>query len=508
MELALFKLFGEEREERSIIVMLLLQSFILGIYYGVFNVAAHAIFLARYDETDMARAYIISGITGIALTYLYSLLRSGRHFSRLSMLNLVLIFLVSLFLWISIRRSTEPWVIFGVFVMLGPLFLMSMTGIRDTSQRLLEGHRGARSNALIDTGLISGCMAGSFFVPLLLSAGTHLHNMLFVSAAGMLVAMLIQYELIRKQKAKLDRLKYSYQKSPVYSLLKDNKYIQSVFLFIVLSVLVAFFVQYSFMAVTRLRYPGENEMATFLGFFEGGMMAFSLLVYTFLFSFILKNHGLKITLALKPVLIALFVLFISVTGLSGGAVQGSQGFFLFFVLLALTRLFSRALNMTIEKPSLKILYHSLTEKARYNIKHAFDGTVNETAVLLSGLLLTGLAALAFIKLVHFSLLLIIISISWTLVALRLYKRYRETIKESLEERRKDVKDESIHAMHKEFSSTSSSGFFIDNNYFEVITSPELHEHIIDNRLILSQVINKAERYPNPNILPLLKNIMP
>ncbi|MBS0010684.1 MAG: hypothetical protein KFF49_04700, partial [Bacteroidales bacterium] len=42
----------------------------------------------------------------------------------------------------------------------------------------------------------------------------------------------------------------------------------------------------------------------------------------------------------------------------------------------------------------------------------------------------------------------------------------------------------------------------------VITSPELHEHIIDNRLILSQVINKAERYPNPNILPLLKNIMP
>ena len=49
-------------------------------------------------------------------------------------------------------------------------------------------------------------------------------------------------------------------------------------IFIALSVVTAFFVQYSFMAVTREQYPAEEDMARFLGIFTGSMMIFTLLI--------------------------------------------------------------------------------------------------------------------------------------------------------------------------------------------------------------------------------------
>ena len=63
--------------------------------------------------------------------------------------------------------------------------------------------------------------------------------------------------------------------------------------------------------------------------------------------------------------------------------------------------------------------------------------MNEIAALSSGLLLSGLGALTFIKLIHFSWVLFIIIGIWAFVAIKLYSEYRNSIKKSTVECKSD-----------------------------------------------------------------------
>ena len=504
MELSISKLFGTDREERNIIGMLFLQSVLIGIYYGIYNIIAHAVFLSRFDETGLARAYILSGLVGLGLTYLYSVLRSRMRFSFFSVINLISVFLVTICLWIVLNTGIEDWMAYTAFIMLGPLFILVMLGYRGTTSNLFTLRQERKRAGITDAGIVLGMIISSFSVPVLLSVNMDTDRMLLISAGSILIAIFIQQGLVKKHVLKLGEKEYSDKARINLKVYRDNRFIRSMGVFIILSVLALFFIQYSFMAVTRIRYPEEGEMAQFLGFFEGSMMLFSLLFYVFIFPYLLRKQGLIIILGLAPVLIGLITLVALVTGSAGGYMQGSSGFLLFFLILALSRFFSRALNLSLEKPAFRVLYEALGEKLGKSVQFALGGSLNETGVLISGLLLTGLGALTFFKLIHFSWMLTVVIVFWFITALRLYKEYRESVKETLQSGTSKVEGEKEVRIQGIFDSVSSSGLFIDNNYFELITDSQLHENITGNRLLLQQIINKAGQSLNPDILPLLK----
>ncbi len=506
MEVAIIKAFGTDRKERSIIGMLLVQSVLIGIYYGIFNIIAHAIFLSRFDETGLARAYILSGLVGIGLTYLYSVFRSRLRFSFFSIINIVFIFFLTIGLWVIITLGAESWVIYSIFIMLGPLFILIMLGLRETTSRLFTLRKERRQAGITDTGIIAGMMISSFSVPALLSLNMASNHMLLISAASILIILSIQQGLTKKNKLQLDEKIHSYQDRLKLKDLKANRFIGTMGVFTILSVLSIFFVQYSFMAIARIRYPGEIEMANFLGFFEGSMMFLTLLFHIILFPYLMRKQGLMITLGVTPVIIGLITVVALATGSTGGFIQGSSGFLLFFLILALSRFFSRALNLSIEKPAFKVLYEALGEKLGKTVQSSLVGSVNEIGALASGLILTGLGILTFFKLIHFSWVLISIIGVWVIVAMRLYREYRESVKQTLQSGKPLSESDIKFEKQRTFDFVSSSGIFIDNNYFELITSSQLHENIIDNKLMVQQVINKAEKSLNPNILPLLKHI--
>lgn len=502
----LSKLFGIEKEEKSIIGILLFQSVFLGIFYGVFNITAHAIFLSRFDETDMARAYIISGLAGSGLTYLYSILQARLRFSAFSVLNLFFIFLVTVCLWVLIRTSPESWVVYAIFVMLGPLFILAMLSYWGTAGRLFTLRQGRRFFGIIDTGLIVGMIVSSFSIPALLSFSIQTHDILIISAVSILASVLVQLVINRRHKEMLSDRRHSQQSRAGLKVFRENSYIRAMGIFIALSVLVVFFVQYSFMAVTKIRYPEESEMARFLGFFEGTMMVFTLLIKTFIFSYLVKNQGLKVTLAISPIMLGMFTIIAVIIGTTRGFVAGSSGFMIFFLVLAISRLFAKALKDSVESPAFKVLYQTLGERFRHTVQSTIDGTVNEVAALTAGLILTGLGALSFIKLIHFSWALSFIIILWLIYALRLYSEYRSSIRQTLESAVSGVSGEEKKQEKERFRSISTSGLFIDINYFELITGPHMHESIAANNTLLEQLVNKAEKYLNPDILPLLHRI--
>ena len=506
MELTMFKLFGKERDEHRINGLLLIQSVFIGLYYGIFNITAHAVFLSRFDIADMARAYVLSGLIGTAITLLYSFLHSKLRFSFFSVLNHIFILLLTLFLWVLIRSGPEPWMVYSFFIMLGPLFIITLMGLRATAGRLYELKESPGFTGLIDSALISGLIIGSFSVPLLLSLSIETNNMLFISAISILMVTLIQVDIISRNKNDFGKISYSGESRAGFKVMINNKYLRLLGIFFVFSVLVLFFIQYSFMAVTRVRYPGEYEMARFLGYFEGSVMVAALLINLFLFSAIVKKQGMDLALTLSPVLIGLFTIVAVVLGFTGEISAGTSGFVIFFLILAFSRLISRSLNISVERPALNILCRTLEEKLRRRVKEAVDGTLNEITVMAAGLILAGFGALSFVRLIHFSWVLIVLVAIWVLTAFLLYKEYRRSIKKILDEGGLKKADDRLFNANKKFGSVSSTGLFIDNNYFEILTSSGIHESISGNRLVIKQIINKAEKNLNPDILPLLRHL--
>ncbi|MBA4322794.1 MAG: hypothetical protein C0408_08265, partial [Odoribacter sp.] len=128
----LFQLLGIEHGEESMVSMLLTQSVFLGIFYGAFDISAHSLFLAIFDEKVMARAYVVSGFAGIILTGLYTWFQARLRFRNFATTNLIFVTILTLVLWIALLLSPSKWVIFVVFVMLGPLNILAMLGFWGT----------------------------------------------------------------------------------------------------------------------------------------------------------------------------------------------------------------------------------------------------------------------------------------------------------------------------------------------------------------------------------------
>jgi ATP/ADP translocase len=424
---------GVEAGEESMVSLLLYQSVFLGLFYGAFDISAHSLFLAVFDETIMARAYVVSGLAGIVLTTAYSFFQTRIQFKNFSVVNLLIVTLLTLLLWLVLIYTPSRFVVFALFVMMGPLNILALLGFWGTTGRLFTLRQGKRLFGLVDAGLIVGIIISSYGIPALLAFGFNIHNIILLSAFAVLCAAVMQFSLGRTHTIGDTSVVRKGSVKTVLTLFRKDTYVLNMGWYVSLSVVTAFFIQYSFMAVTREQFPLESDMARFLGLFIGSMMIFTLFLKTFLFSYLIKTYGLKIILLLPPVLIMLFTAVAAGLGSVLGYTPASGGFILFFILLALSRLFSKALKDSVETPSFKVIYQTLSDKIRYNVQSIVDGTVNEIAALISGLLLSVLGIIVIGRLVSFSWVLLVITALWAFFGFRLYLEYRKSIIRSLDE---------------------------------------------------------------------------
>jgi ATP/ADP translocase len=506
----LLALLGVEPGEESMVSILLTQSVFLGIFLGTFDISAHSLFLSIFDEKMMAKGYVVSGFAGIILTSLYTTLQTRLKFRNFSVANLVFVTAFTLVLWIAVNMTQSKWIVFFVFIMLGPLNILAALGFWGTAGRLFSLRQGKRLFGLVDSGLILGIIISSYTIPVILSLNFSSHNILLISAISIFVAGIIQvmigsrFRLVAEGAGESSGKKEA-KKESVISVLRKDRYITVMAIFVALSVMTAFFVQYSFMAVTREQYPSEEDMARFLGIFTGSMMIFTLLIKLLVFSYLIRNYGLKLCLAVPSLLIVLMTTIAVLLGLTMGYTpESASGFLLFFLVLALSRLFSKSVKDSIESPSFKVIYQTIDEKIRYEVQSAMDGTVNEIAALSSGLILAGLGMLSFIKLIHFSFVLFVIILIWIFVSWLLYKEYRKSIRKALESTTTGEREASDVKKTAENSFTAALAFKSD--YFRLIAGDYSPLEAGHGRKYVEKIADKGIRENDLSLLPVLRKI--
>jgi ATP:ADP antiporter, AAA family len=495
---------GIEYGEKSV-SMLLAQSVFLGIFIGAFDITAHSLLLSVFDEKMMARGYIVSGIAGTILTLFYSSLQKRIKFKSLAIINLIFVSALTLSLWAASVISPAKWIIFLVFVMLGPLNILTLLGFWGTADRILPGQQGKKLFKNADTTLLIGIAFISFIIPLLLALKLQLRNLLFISASSVIAATIIQgligHSLNTSASENEKHQETQGDMSSLPDAFRQDSYLRTITIFGALSVLALFFVQYSFMAVTRLQYPVAGDMAGFLGFFTGGMMILILLVKTIVFPYLLHNYGLRICLIMSPALIAFFTAAIILTGFIWGHTPETAGFMIFFLLLALSRLISRSMKDQAEFPVFKVILHSIDLKSRSLIHIGTTGILNEIGVFFSGIVLTCIGLLTFVKLIHFSILLLLITLLWMMVALRLLKEFRRAIVKSIEKEGIEVNGlTNMMTLNSRFSAYIN----FKRDYFSLISGDFSVLNDINSKWYFEEIIDRASSKNDINLLPVLK----
>jgi ATP:ADP antiporter, AAA family len=421
-----------EAGEAPVVMLLLVQSVFLGIFYGIFEPVANSLFLSAFPAEMLPKAFTVSGVVGIIMTALYSKMQKIISYSRLAILYLTTIVIFTILLWLGFGFTTSKWHVFLVLVMMGPLNILAMLVFWGTAGRLFSLRQGKRLFGLVDAGYIIGMILSSYAIPVLLTLHFKTKDLLFISAAGAIVALIFQVIATINYKSlgqKIEKTVYS-SESSLRNLLK-NKFVKLMAAFVVLSMVTAFFISYSFLAVTKTKYPDSNDLTKFLGAFFGTVMFFTLMMKLFVYSKFMKTYGLKVSLVLSPFLLILFTVAASVIGIFGGYTASSKGFVFFFLVIALSRLFSLTLKSSIEAPSFKTLYQTVDKKIRYHVQANVDGTINEIAALSSGVILLLMGLMSFIKLISFSQVLAVILFVWGWVAFKLYKAYKSNLSNSL-----------------------------------------------------------------------------
>ncbi len=505
----LHTLLGIKTGEELMVSMLLTQSIFLGIFIGSFDITAHSLLLSTFDVKIMARGYLVSGLGGIILTSLYSRFKTRFGFKNFSIVNFAAITAITVILWFALIYSPADWVIFLVFILLGPVNMFILYGLWGTADRLVTLKKPGSLSRLADNGLMTGILIISLALPILMSLKLQSHNILFISSFSVFIAFVFQIIIgnrfsLNSTDGKQHSEKFA-ERISILNVFREDSYIRTIIIFSSLAVLVLFFIQYSFMAVTREQYPAAEQMTGFLGLFTGIMMVFIITVKRVIFPYVLHNYGLRICLFISPVLIAV----ITAIGVIAGALLGyntveAGGFLIFFLLLALSRIISNTLRESIEFPSLNYICQPIDKKLLPVVISGMKGTVKETAVFFSGLVLTVLGLLSFIRLIHFSLFLIAIDLIWLLITIRLFREYKKSLitateKAVSEGSSGEISDKEVHLENR------LSGYLdFRTDYFKLISGDFSVLSKSRNNWYFEKIIDYAWSAKDINLLPVLK----
>ena len=202
-------------------------------------------------------------------------------------------------------------------------------------------------------------------------------------------------------------------------------------------------VENSYLSALALQYPVEEEasLRQFLGWFNGSILVLSFIFQTFFNDRIIAEYGLRVSLAILPVILGVLAITVIAVGLLSGQTLASGAFFTFFLFVALSKLFITFLRDALENPAFKLYFMTLETKIRFDIQAKIEGVIVESAKVIAGAVVLTLITFGLATIVNFYYILVVVIGGWLFLGAKLYAEYRNRIRAKLES--KDVALEEV-----------------------------------------------------------------
>jgi len=425
-------------EQRQVTLMLT-TGFFMGVFVATYQITADSIFLNRLGNY-LDKAFLVAGSLGILSTALFSFIQSKIRFSTLTQISVALIFFFTVTIYVLLHFGDPEWqtaVVFTMYCASGPIIAILLLSYWGTFGRLFNFRQSKSIIGWIDTGQLIAAISASFLIPFTAKLVPDTTDYLMVCSVSMLIVGVLLFMISsRFTLSKNDPREFDLQVREETTMKRTftDRYILMMSLLLVVSMTAFVFNQYAFQQMVSIQYPNQRELTDFSAFFMAAVYGLSLFMQTFINNRVIGNYGLRVTLLILPLVLAVFSIGSVVAGLFFGFDKETSpsGFIYFFLFVAMSRLFNWTLRDSLENPVFKLFFIPLDNRLRFNIQSKVEGIVNESSRFIAGLLIFLLAFVPFFKIIHISMFLLVLSIIYFMVVNRLYGGYRGKIRLKLE----------------------------------------------------------------------------
>jgi AAA family ATP:ADP antiporter len=447
------RIFSIEEGETGRVGLLLIMSFFMGSFLATFSVAAQTLFLQNHDgTTDLPRAFVVSGVFGLFATIFYNFLQTRIPFRILAILSLLTITGITAFIEFGDKIVTDPQqMYFFGYTQLAPFTLIILLVFWGAFNRMFNVKQTKRLLGSVDQGALFASLISFFSIPFLLNLGIEVTTLYTISLVSIIIFTILFFVLSSKFATEAWTLKKERelnQKLTIASFFK-SKYVLFLSLFIIASMVAVNFVDYSFLNVSS-QFFNKNDLPKFLSYFETTVLIFSFLFQTFAADKVIADYGLKVSVLVNPILITIFTVVALVIGLSFGYSSASSSFVIFFIMIAMSKLFIMSVKESLDEPSFKLYLLPIESNIKLDVQTKLEGVVTAFATIVAGGLILLINEVKFFDLIYMTIFAIPIIAAWYFVASRLYNNYRATLQSTLIKNKAKVqqKDEREYTVDK------------------------------------------------------------
>jgi hypothetical protein len=445
-----WKMLDVNENETGQVGLLLIMSFMMGLFLATVAVASQSLLLGLSDfseKTDLPYVLLYSGVFGIIVTVIYNFLQGRVSFSFLAIFNLVIVVGFTAFLEFgeALVKDVRTFYSFGFALILPFTFVVQLV-FWGAFGRMFNVRDGKRLIGSVDIGTDIASIIAFFSIPVLLAAGLPLkalYSVGLVSIIGYLVFFII-LSARYLGKGKIAQEESEIKKLSIGQFL-TNKYILLMAAFVIVSLTALRFVDYSFYNVSVVQFD-NNSLPVFLSLFEATIVIFSFLFTTFVTDRIAQDYGLRFAMIVNPIVILIFTVAAFLLGSAFGfdpVVSGKTSVVYFFVAIAMSKLLLNSLRDALDTPIFKFYYVPIDKSIKIDVQTKIEGFVFALASTVAGALIVTINQFQIFNLLSVSAFTAGVLVIWYFVVNRMYNGYRDTLQSSLMKNKKAVEKDVV-----------------------------------------------------------------
>jgi len=415
-----------KREIEAIIILLLL-SFFMGVALTFFFTVSISSFLVSFSTEKLPYAYLLAGILSFVIWTAHRYLIERIQFSTLVILTLCFLFFsVSL---LALANSFYKSMLLSLLLLawVSPFLFVKNICFWGLASKVFNLSQGKKVFGIISSGEVISNIMAFFSIPFLLSL-LNATGLLIISIASILICIALVLLLIHKYGSNFKSYSITSKDAPEKKIervpAKDNFFLITL-IFSSFSVFVFYFIDYMFLDLARNQFSSIELLAAFMGYFLGAVSLVELFFKSIIFNRILTHYGLKVGL------LCLSVTLLFSTLLSMFAKTWIGESYIYFSIIALSKLLERSLNNGIHAPSLQLIYQPLPASIRTVFQSNVEGISGAVGNLLAGGVLLLLSAIHISNFLPFNYILLVVLSLWIMVTIPLYKSYKLKLQEAL-----------------------------------------------------------------------------
>lgn len=433
----LLRFIHVEPDEAGRVSLLFLMGFFMGVFIATMNVASQSLYLLHFSETeDLPYALLKGGLYGLGATSLYNFLQNRIPFPALASISLVGVTALTAFIEFGEGFFAEPTEMYEFgFTMIIPFSFIVYLVFWGSFGRLFNLRQSKRLVGTVDIGAMIATFIAFFTIPVLLTEfPEHIKTETLFTVGLVSISiffLLFIYLSIRHVNKVLtfSQERKMYKKLELYDFVK-NRYIMYMSLFIIFSMIAVNFVDYSFLNVTTL-FMDTERLANFISLFEGTVVIFTFLVDVFATDRLNTEYGMRVSLLINPLLIGAFTVIALIAGIIFGYSPDNPSFVVYFMVIAMSKLFIHSLKEAIDSPTFKLYLLPIQSQIRIDVQTKIEGIVTAFANVVAAALIILITQLHLYDLIYITVFTIPAFVVWYIATNRMHRKYRQTLQQTL-----------------------------------------------------------------------------